>query len=63
MFALSKLFATMHSNKHQTVSSFHGEDHGDFWGVSGRASVLLCRTEKCGKLNSQNRGNLRHSEN
>ena len=39
MFTLSKLFATMHSNKRQMVSSFHGEDHGPFWGVSGHASV------------------------
>ena len=33
MFTLSKLFATMHSNKRQTLSSLHGEDHGDFWSV------------------------------
>ena len=39
MFTLSKRFATMHSNKRQTVSSFHGEDHGGFGGVSERASV------------------------
>ena len=37
MFTLSKLLSTMLSNKRQTVSSFHGEDQGDFWGFCGRA--------------------------
>ena len=44
MFTLSKLFATVHSIKHQTVSSFHGETHK--FTIAGHIREKLISTVK-----------------